>query len=74
MIAPIQPILARMHRRVDYLTDGIEIYNEKIQKRTKLVIYPAMWHLPKEKGVLFVSDGYIACARPYAVERILKNT
>ena len=74
LIAPIQPILARMHRRVDYLTDGIEIYNEKIQKRTKLVIYPAMWHLPKEKGVLFVSDGYIACARPYAVERILKNT
>lgn len=74
LIAPIQAILGRMYRRVDYLPDGIEIYNEKTQKSTRLVIYPAMWHLPKEKGVLFVSDSYIDCARPYAVERILKNT
>ena len=73
-LTPVLPILTRMHRRVEITPDGIEIHNETSEKTTNLVIYPAMWACPAPEGKIFVSDAYLACARPYAVDWILKHT
>ncbi len=55
---------------------AIEIENGNIVarkgSRTKnVIVYPAMWVEPRDKGTVYVSDAYIKYAKPYAVQKIL---
>ena len=68
-VHPLQQILKTSE--VSLLRSNDSIYVLKDHKELKLVVYPAMWREPKEKGTICVSDAYLKYARPYAVQKIL---
>ncbi len=51
--------------------EGAKIKVVKSGREKNVVVYPAMWAEPHEKGTIFVSDAYIKYAKPYAVQKIL---
>lgn len=69
MIHPLHNILGLSGFNIKYDDNNMYVTNGRRNKQ--LVIYPAMCVEPKEKGKLFVSDGYIKYAKPYAVQKII---
>jgi len=69
MIYPLHNILELSGCTIKYDTNNMIVSNGRRNK--KLIIYPAMCIEPKEKDKLFVSDGYIKYAKPYAVQKII---
>lgn len=69
MIYPLQQILQLSGCSIKYNETSIYVSNGRHNKQ--LIIYPAMCVEPKDKNAVFVSDGYIKYAKPYAVQKII---
>ncbi len=70
-IHPLQQILE--NSQISLLLSNDHIIIRSDYKELKLVVYPAMWREPREKGTIFVSDAYLKYARPYAMQKILDS-
>lgn len=69
LLSPLKNILSISGYNIS--NDSNNIYVDNGQKSKQLVIYPAMRVEPKKQGTVFVSDGYIKYAKPYAVQKII---
>lgn len=69
LIYPLQQILQFSGCSIKYNETSISVSNGR--KNKQLIIYPAMRVEPKDKNTVFVSDGYIKYAKPYAVQKII---
>lgn len=70
MIMPLANILKQSGCEIT--SDG-EIVVTGRRNTKKVVVYPAMWVEPQATGTIYVSDAYIKCAKPYAVQKILDS-
>ena len=63
-------ILNAMNCEIVYEKDKIFITHDNIKKQIE--IYPAMWHEPKSREEIFLSDAYLKYAKPYCIDAISK--
>lgn len=70
MITPLVNILKQSGCKIT-LDDNIIAANKNHTKR--IVVYPAMLKEPRVKDTIFISDAFIKYAKPYAVQKILKE-
>lgn len=68
LIKPLENILGSLGFKVSCTKDKLLIKSADREK--ELVIYPAMWAPPRERGNIFVSDAMVKDAKPYAVDHI----
>ena len=68
-IAPLRNILHFSGCHISFDEAGIKAKGRNNEKR--IVIYPAMWHEPRQRDTIYVSDVYIKYAKPYAVQKII---
>jgi len=71
-ILPLSNILNEEGCNITTNAEGIIATSRTTQKQ--VVVYPAMWDEPHREGFVFVSDGFIKFAKPYAVQKILRET
>ena len=69
MLYPLRNILEQSGCKIVYDESGLSVRSGTRSKQ--LVIYPAMRIEPKDNNKIFVSDGYIKYAKPYAVQKII---
>ena len=50
--------------------DGDAVYITYNGIRKKIVVYPAMWAEPYERGEVFISNAFMKYAKPYAIQKI----
>lgn len=70
MIAPLFNILKQSGCEI---TSAGNIIAKGKNHTKKIVVYPAMLREPQAKDTIFVNDAYIKYAKPYAVQKILKE-
>ena len=68
-ISPLKDILKEYGCDVRFTGQNIAASTARNSKR--LVIYPAMWTEPISAGSIFVSDGLMKYAKPYALQKIV---
>ena len=68
-ITPLRNILHFSGCHISFDEAGIKAKGRNNEKR--IVIYPAMWHEPRQRDTIYVSDVYIKYAKPYAVQKII---
>lgn len=70
-IIPLMDILEESGCTIDISSGSISA--TKNGKTKKVVIFPAVWAMPKGKDTIYISDAFIKYAKPYTVQTILDN-
>ena len=71
LLQSLEQILQLSGTKLEYTQD--QIWIEKLHSSKRIIIYPAMWIKPIEKGCIFVSDTQLKYAKPYALKSILDS-
>lgn len=70
-LSPLRRILEDSGCRVWQDAEGV-ILSHGLQKK-RLVVYPAMWAEPANAGKIYISNGCLKYAKPYAVQKIMDS-
>lgn len=70
-LSPLRRILEDSGCRVWQDAEGV-ILSHGLQKK-RLVVYPAMWAEPTNAGKIYISNGCLKYAKPYAVQKIMDS-
>lgn len=68
LIEPLERIIERLGIKLDLTSDPIKGSIPGMSR--DIVIYPAMWLAPEERGTVYISDALLKHAKPYAIDRL----
>ena len=71
LFSPLENIIKYLGYTVNYADGKLFIAHDN--KQLRLEVYPAMWKEPNERNTIFISDIFMKYAKPYAVDKIMKN-
>ncbi len=68
LIEPLERIIERLGIKLDLTSDPIKGSIPGMSR--DIVIYPAMWLAPEDRGTVYISDALLKHAKPYAIDRL----
>jgi len=71
LISPLCRILENLGYHVRSRTSALSISNGYQEK--EIIVYPAMWAEPSADEKIYINDGYLKYAKPYAVQKIIDS-
>lgn len=68
LLQPMMQILQDAGIEMETADDAVWLCKGKARK--EICVYPSMWARPRQRGVIYVSDGMLKQAKPFVLERI----